>query len=57
LISAVQLSSVSHFSVDPIVDHVLHLFPVGIEQPKSSQVRASVLELVQVDHVQILNKL
>jgi hypothetical protein len=54
LISAVQLSSVSHFSVDPIVDHVLHLFPVGIEQPKSRQVRAGVLELVQVDHVQIL---
>jgi hypothetical protein len=57
LISSVQLSSVSHFSVDPIIDDVLHFFAVGIEQPKSRQVRAGVLELVQVDHVQILSKL
>ena len=51
-----QLPTVSHFTKDPILHHLLDFFSVRIQEAKSCQIGSAILEIVQIDHMKILKK-
>lgn len=52
--SGFHLAPVSHLAVDPVLHDPSHLLPLRVQQAEGGHVRAAVLELLQVHHVQIL---